>query len=521
MFVVVQRKRFYRLKVLFRKKYFKISFIVLTSLFSISALSMITYIVVSYINNNKISYSINLEKISNNEEFKNKTINEIGKDDIVMMLIDYFQNNESSAIKTPFHQIEIIINKSSSNSINGVISFYTSFTLENDQLVSGEFTISGFKKLLQPNKLPFNLSLADQPLSENYPESIKKDVNLEATLKEFIFTQLENKPDDLKLIDFNIKINSASNWSGDIKIKYWLNNEKYYSPSFEGYLNVINVKKYNLQTLVPGADGLEMFTTPEFSDTLANEATILDIRNIIKSNLIGSDNEIPLLLDDISLEINNVDHTNGQISVNFGLTMFKPTLYYQNVWIKNFKILRPEEFKLTKIDADEIMSKITANKIQYSTLQKFIFDQLSKPEGLDLKSYQINIIINSVNNDIGIIDIDVNIPIYTIKPYIIKNLLVQNFAVNRPQPLDEPSYLAPNYLINLDPNNITNEALSSAVLSFMSNVPFDLFSSDIEIISKQVSQDENHKNYITISGYIPKYNDRLPYTFRIKIVGFN
>lgn len=512
-------------KIVFRTKPWKILLMVLVPSLFVIGLSIGIYFAVKYVDSKKIKDRFNINKLTIYDQYKNREVPSLDENDLRLILVDWFKNHQAYSIITPNDEIVIKINGNNSNAAEGMIKFNALFIISNNHTINQEFCVEGFKKQLRPNFLPSSISIKDTDLSNVFPTDLIDNNVLNpnstyyATLKQYLFNALENKPNDLSINDFDIKLQNYAyaynNWDGFIYIQYMLNQDKYKYPNFVGTTKVVNFFKYDLTPLTPDVEGnIIINVSDEYKNQLANNVDDDNIKSIIIKYLIGNNN-IPLIPDDINIDVKNRDNLNGQITLrSIQLNNFNPIKIYSNVIIKGFLIKRP--LLKNNLIEQHIYESITAKEVSIYQLQEIIYNNLIIPNGLDLKPFDISIVINERNNINGIVICQAVIKEYINEPFN-ETITIKNFKIARPDPLNS-TYNAPSSFANLKPSMLSDAILQRMIYSFLVDAPIDLTPEDIAIIQKNPRDDLGE---ILVVGNIPKYNEREPFNFQIKIINFN
>ena len=529
-------------KVIYRTKPWKIAFMVVTPIAAAAAVGTGIYYIVDNVEKSKIKYNFSVASLSS--DYHNLEVPQLTPDKIKEVLIDQFNANQRYSIDTS-KQFNITILSAASSATEGKVVVSAYFFLTNGYPISSEFEISGFKPQPRPDYLPDTLSVSKTSLNTVFPQNLvlinspmkfnTSDPNY-GILKDFLFNSLQNKPIGLTSDQFYINVAdygekagtsaSYSPWGGYFNVTYSLDGDIYKYPSFQRTVRLEGFKKYELAPLEPNADGVIMIkASSDYATQTA--ATVGQNKELVKRIVVqylrsfADDPEsIPLSPDDINIEINRVDNDNGRIYLrSLNITKYNPVLSYSNLCIDGFEILRPRLSSNTiDISAFPEYATFTAKDIDNEKLQAIVDKSLLKPTGLKITPNDIQVNISSRNNFIGTIVADVSIPKFTVDPFI-QRVTFKNFRIERPEPLNDVSvpYHAPSAFANLKPSDLGDSSIKRIVYTFMKSRPSDLSLNDIQIISKKPN-DADHS--IIVSGNIPKYEQREPYNFEIKIIGF-
>lgn len=530
-------------KIIYRTKPWKIAFMVTTPIVCAAALGTGIYYIVQDVQRKQIKFTFSADSLSS--QYETVEVPSLTNDRIKEILIQQFNENQKYKIDTakPFN-VSILPGASSAQEGKVVVSAY--FTLTNGDPINSEFEITGFKPQPRPDYLPDSLSVADNAdLANIFPQDLvlvdspmKFNTALPeyTALKQFLFDALPNKPIGLDINEFNIKVAdygskvntsaSYSPWGGYFNVAYSLNEDIYRYPAYQKTVRLEGFKKYELAPLEPDADGVIMIRAS--SEYATQTASVVGqnkelVKRIIVQYLrsFAADPEsIPLSPSDINIEINKVDNDNGRIYLrSLNITKYNPVLSYSNLCIEGFEILRPRLSSNTiDITAFPEFVTFTAKDISIEQLQTIVLKSLLIPNGLKITSNDIQVIVREKNNSIGSIAADVSIPKFIVKPFN-QRVTFRNFSIQRPEPLNgvDMPYLVPSSFANLKPSDLGDSSIKRIIYTYMKSRPSDLSLNDINIISKKPNDAEHS---LIVSGNIPKYEQREPYNFTIKIIGF-
>lgn len=531
-------------KLVYRTKPWKIALMVFIPITSVTVLGVGIYYIIDIVEKNSIKYCFSVNSLSS--KYSNLEVPDLNDEIVKNILEAQFSANQMHSIDTS-KTFDVKIIDGTSSAVNGVVRVSAYFTLTNGTTINNEFEITGFKPQARPGYLPELLSVAGTDLASVFPQELvladtpnmfNEALPQYQTLKQFLFDNLPDKPADLLIDDFNIKVQDFANgensdssyspWGGYFYVNYGLNEEIYKCPTFKRTVRLEGFKKYELAPLVPNADGVIMIKVPSEYKTqnAKNVGENVDlIKRIIVQYLRSAATDpdtIPLSPNDIKIEINRVDNDNGQIFLrSLQITKYIPTQTYTNLCITGFYYQRP------KLSSDRIdvatsfpeYANFTAKEIDNQKLQDIVKRSLIIPPNLNISSGDIVVNVTNINNFIGSIQADVSIPKFVVEPFN-KRVTFTNFKITRPEPLNgvDTPYTVPPQFANFKPSDLQDGSLKRMVFFYMSkSIGGELSANDINIIDKKPNDVEHS---IIIKGNIPKYVQRDPYNFEIKVIGF-